>query len=647
MCGIAGFIALSRGAFEAAETILMGQLDRINHRGPNSHGTWFDERLGVALGHRRLAIVDLSSAGHQPMLSPSGRYVITYNGEIYNHLEIRSSLTQQGRAPIWRGHSDTETLIAAFEAWGIEATLSRCVGMFAFALFDRQEGRLHLGRDRFGEKPLYYGTVGQGKTRRFVFASELSAIAAMPGFNASLSIASVGTLLQFGYIGAPETIYEEIQHLPPASLLELDTADGSIAVRTYWDPIAAALEARQHPFKGGDTEAIDALEAVLGRAVEDQMVADVPLGAFLSGGIDSTTIVAMMARRSTKKVKTFTIGFHDAAHNEAPFAREVARHLGTEHTEHYLSDREALDIIPQLPKIYSEPFGDSSQLPTYLVAKLARQHVTVSLSGDAGDELFAGYNRYMFANSAWRRLQRVPGPIRRGAAGILAFASHATLEKLGKGYHALASKKAGISNFPDKAAKAIRVLGARHAGEVYHGAVSFWHPSPMTGYDRRHKATEMLDGLDAIESMMLMDTINYLPGDILHKVDRACMGVSLEGRIPFLDHRVYEFAWSLPMNYKIRDGQSKWLLRRMLDRYVPKSLMERPKMGFALPLAGWLRGPLRPWAEALLSEQSLQEVPGLDVARVLNAWRIHLGGQRNMTEQLWPLLSLQAWRQAR
>lgn len=647
MCGIAGFIALHRGAFESAEAVLMGQLDRIIHRGPNSHGTWLDQDSGVALGHRRLAIVDLSSAGHQPMHSPSGRYVITYNGEIYNHLDIRKALTRQGRAPIWRGHSDTETLIAAFEAWGIEATLARCVGMFAFALFDRKEGRMHLGRDRFGEKPLYYGTVGQGETHRFVFASELSSIAGMPGFNAALSLASVGTLLQFGYIGAPETIYEGIRHLPPASLLELDPADGSIDIRTYWDPIAAALEARQHPFKGDDTEAIDALEAVLGRAVEDQMVADVPLGAFLSGGIDSTTIVAMMTRRSTKKVKTFTIGFHDAAHNEAPFAREVARHLGTDHTEHYLSDREALDIIPQLPRIYSEPFGDSSQLPTYLVAKLARQHVTVSLSGDAGDELFAGYNRYMFANSAWRKLQRVPGPLRRGLAEILASASYATLEKFGKGYHAIAGSKAGISNFPDKAAKAIRVMGARHAGDLYHGAVSFWHPSPMAGDNRRHNTNAMRDGLSPIESMMLMDTINYLPGDILHKVDRACMGVSLEGRIPFLDHRVYEFAWALPMNYKIRDGQSKWLLRRLLDRHVPRSLMERPKMGFALPLAAWLRGPLRPWAEELLSEKSLQEVPGLDATRVLMAWRMHLEGRRNMTEQLWPLLSLQAWRQTR
>ncbi|PND37780.1 asparagine synthase (glutamine-hydrolyzing) [Paucibacter aquatile] len=647
MCGIAGFTALNRDSFESAEAILLGQLDRIARRGPDSQGAWFDRHLGVALGHRRLAIVELSSAGHQPMISPGERYVITYNGEIYNHHEIRESLTQQNRAPVWRGHSDTETLIAAIEAWGIQAALSRCVGMFSFALLDRQEGRLYLARDRFGEKPLYYGISGQGKNHRFVFASELSAITTVPGFNTSLNPVAIGGLLQFGYIGAPETIYEKVHQLSPASLLELDLASGAMTVRSYWDPIAAALQARQNPFKGNDTDAIDALDAVLGRAIEDQMVADVPLGAFLSGGIDSTTVVAMMARRSPKRVRTFTIGFHEAAHNEAPFAREVARHLGTEHTEHYLSDQEALDIIPKLPEIYSEPFGDSSQIPTYLVAKLARQHVAVSLSGDAGDELFAGYNRYMFANSTWRKLQRIPGPLRRGAAQILACASHTTLENLGKGYHAIASNRAGISNFPDKATKAIRVLGARHAEDLYHGAVSFWHPSPMIGYDRQHQAIQMRHGLGAVESMMLMDTVNYLPGDILHKVDRACMGVSLEGRIPFLDHRVYEFAWSLPMNYKIRDGQSKWLLRRLLDRHVPRSLMERPKMGFALPLAAWLRGPLRPWAEHLLSEHSLREVPGLDGARVISAWRIHLEGRRNMTEQLWPILSLQAWRQAR
>ncbi len=650
MCGIAGFVALQRDAFEQASDLLDRQLGCILHRGPDSHGTWLDAGTGVALGHRRLAIVDVSMAGHQPMASPSGRYVISYNGEIYNQNELREALERQGHAPSWRGHSDTETLVAAFDAWGIDTTLSRCVGMFAFAVFDRQDAKLHLGRDRFGEKPLYYGVVGKGRERRFAFASELSALTVLPGFDGTLSPQAIASLLQFGYIGAPDSIYTGIHHLPPASLLELNLADGQHKVRSYWDRVAVALDMRERPFQGSDDDALNALESVLGRAIESQMVADVPLGAFLSGGIDSTTVVALMARRSAAKVKTFTIGFHEASHDEAPFARRVAAHLGTDHTEHYLSDREALDVIPQLPRIYSEPFGDSSQLPTYLVAKLARQHVTVSLSGDAGDELFAGYNRYMFANSAWHRLQRFPAPLRRGASRLMARASHDALDKIGRAYQAVVGPNRSISNFPDKAAKAIRVMGAEGVDDLYHGAVSFWHPNPMSSGLQRHSlATPGHDysRLSPIESMMLLDTVNYLPGDILHKVDRACMAVSLEGRIPFLDHRVYEFAWSLPMKYKVRDGQSKWLLRRLLNRHVPAEIMQRPKMGFALPLAGWLRGPLRAWAEELLANDALQDLPGLDATRVREAWQIHCSGRQNLTEQLWPLLSLQAWRQAK
>lgn len=647
MCGIAGFVALHRDAFHEAAHLVGRQLQCITRRGPDSDGMWLDAATGVALGHRRLAIVDLSSAGHQPMHAPGGRYVITYNGEIYNHSALRAALEAEGKAPAWRGHSDTETLIAAFEAWGLEATLQRCVGMFAFAVLDRTDGRLHLGRDRFGEKPLYYGHVGTGTARRFGFGSELTTLSVLPGFHGVLDPGAVGALLQFGYIGAPATIFQGLHQLPPGCLLSLAPDSGEVVIRQFWDPVHAAMTARSTPFNGSDDEATNALEAVLGRAVDDQMVADVPLGAFLSGGIDSTTIVALMARRANSKVKTFTIGFHDKAYDEAPFARQVARHLGTDHTEHYLSDRETLDLIPELPTIYSEPFGDSSQLPTLLVARLARRHVTVSLSGDAGDELFAGYNRYMFAERAWGKLQRLPAPLRRHAAKLLGAVPRGVFDRLGQGYNALAGRE-GINNFADKAEKVVRVMGAAGVDDLHLAAVSHWQPAPVARPVQQPALGALTGsrGLSPIESMMLRDTLTYLPGDILHKVDRACMGVSLEGRIPFLDHRVYEFAWSLPMQFKVRDGKSKWLVRRLLARHLPSALIERPKMGFAMPLPTWLRGPLRSWAEELLSVQALDGVPGLDVARVRAAWDTHCSGQRNMTEQLWPLLSLQAWRRA-
>ena len=645
MCGIAGFAAVRSEAFAHASQLVEEQLKFIERRGPDSHGVWLDPEHGIALGHRRLAIVDLSAAGHQPMHSPNGRYVITYNGEIYNHLELRAELESQGSAPVWKGHSDTETLIAGFEAWGIERTLSRCVGMFAFALYDRHQRKLHLGRDRFGEKPLYYGFVGEGAARRFAFGSDIRVITSLPGFNAPLNMDAVGSLLGFGYIGAPSTIHAGVFHLPPASLLTFRSAEAGVVLSSYWDATQAACDAARHRFSGSEEDAVDALEAVLGQAVRGQMLADVPLGAFLSGGIDSTAVVAMMTRASAAQVKTFTIGFREASFNEAIYAKQVAEHLGTCHTEHYLSHQDALAIIPQLPNFYSEPFGDSSEIATILVATLARKHVKVSLSGDAGDELFGGYNRYLFADRTWGSLQNIPLPLRKGVARALSGLSRESLERLGGVYHALAGKHGQVNNFADKATKAIRVLDSKSIGDVYHGAVSFWDPSLLGQGSQRHQMPVGRDsaGLSPIELMMLMDTHNYLPGDILHKVDRACMGVSLEGRVPFLDHRVFEFAWSLPLSYKVRDGQGKRVLRKMLERYLPKHLMDRPKMGFALPLAGWLRGPLRPWAEELVSTASLSSIPGLQVQRVRSAWELHCSGQRNMTEQLWPLLMLQAW----
>lgn len=650
MCGIVGFVALHRGAFESAPELLGRQLRHIETRGPDSVGTWLSERDGVAFGHRRLAIVDLSSAGHQPMLSSNGRFVIVFNGEIYNHLELRAELEREDAAPTWLGHSDTETLIAAINAWGVRVAVERSVGMFAFAVFDQLTRTLTLGRDRFGEKPLYFAEVGHGSTRRFAFGSDLKAISDLPGFSADTDHAAVSSLLQFGYIPAPQTVYQSVFKAEPGTLLTLDTESGKSHIERYWSPVETATSARQTQFSGSDEDAINALEAVLCRAVDGQMVADVPLGAFLSGGVDSTMIVALMTRRSASKVKTFTIGFEESSFNEAKHARQTARHFGTEHTEYYLSDREALEIIPKMPSLYTEPFGDASQIPTFLVAQLARRHVTVSLSGDAGDEVFGGYNRYLFAHRAWNKLQRVPSPVRAGLSRLFSGVSQDTLERIGTLYASAVDQRGQVNNFADKAGKAIRVLNSRSASDLYRRTVSLWHPPVMDGYSGHLALDVPIDepGVNAvIDSMMLFDTINYLPGDILNKVDRACMGNSLEGRIPFLDHRVYEFAWSLPMRHKIRNGETKWLLRKLLDRYIPRPMMERPKMGFALPLAGWLRGPLRDWAENLLAESHLKTIEHLDIQRVRAAWLMHLSGKRNLHEQLWPLLMYQAWRYGR
>lgn len=643
VCGITGY--LGRFGDGASNVELIRRMtDTLVRRGPDDAGHWVNAGIGVGLGHRRLSIVDLSPAGHQPMFSARGRYVIAYNGEIYNHMALRKAL-DAGGALVWRGHSDTETLLAGFEAWGIESTLKRCIGMFAFAVWDMQTRTLTLGRDRMGEKPLYYGWQGSGHERVFLFGSELKALKAHPAFAADIDRGALCLLLRHNYIPVPYSIYEGIAKLEPGSLLSVSLAQPDPKVWKYWDTVRVARAGVASPFAGTADEAVTALEVLAKDAVRQQMVADVPLGAFLSGGIDSSTVVALMQSESSRPVKTFTIGFNEEGYNEAVHAKAVAQHLGTDHTELYVTPAQAMEVIPRLPALYCEPFADSSQIPTFLVSQLARQHVTVSLSGDAGDELFCGYNRYQLTEQLWRKMARVPAPLRALAAKCITTLSPATWDGLTDVI--LGSER--YAALGDKLHKGADVLASTTADELYLGMVSHLRnpaewviggqepPTLLTGL--RPELTE----LGAVERMMALDAISYLPDDILVKVDRAGMGGSLESRVPFLDHRLLEFAWSLPLDYKLRDGQTKWPLRQVLYRHVPRELIDRPKMGFGVPLHEWLRGPLRGWAEELLGEARLQREGYFRPAVVRKFWAEHLNGQRNWMAQLWNVLMFQAW----
>lgn len=643
MCGIAG-ILLASDAADAKPLRAIGQMTTaLRHRGPDGDGFWIDRETGIAFGHRRLAIVDLSEAGRQPMHSASGRYVITFNGEIYNFRDLRRDLESAGHS--FRSTSDTEVMLCAIETWGLDAALRRFAGMFAFGLWDLQTRTLHLVRDRMGKKPLYVGLTREA----LIFASELKAINRFPGFCAELDVSAVAAMLSRGWVPDDNCIWQGAFKLPPGSIMSVTAADlanarsaGSLAhrIRHWWSLAEVAWKGQREPTVGSDEELTAELDRLLRLAVRERMVADVPLGAFLSGGIDSSTVVALMQAQSMKPVRTFTVAFSEGGFDEAPHAAAVAQLLGTDHTEFHLSAAVARDVIPELPRIWDEPFADESQIPTLLVSRLARQHVTVALSGDGGDECFAGYSRHFLATRLRRQLE-LPSPLRRmfaAGAGLLARASlHDLVGSLplsAKVRHALRS---------DRLNRLAHLLEAENEDDLLQRLTGpsteklACHQPPPPNPD-----TPQLDGL--LSRLLFDDMTGYLPGDILVKLDRASMANSLEGRCPILDHRVVEFSWRLPTNAKVRNGRGKWILHQLLGRYVPQRLIDRPKQGFDVPIGAWLKGPLRVWASDLFAGIRLSGDGILDSAKIDACWRDHIDGRQDRARDLWPVLMFQAWR---
>jgi asparagine synthase (glutamine-hydrolysing) len=644
MCGIAGFWNVGNRASDP-EGDLIGMTDAIIHRGPDASGHTFDADHGVGLGHRRLSILDLSPEGSQPMVSASGRYSIVFNGEIYNFKKLRQELESTGCS--FRGHSDTEVMLACFEAWGIKESVGKFNGMFALALWDRTKRILHLVRDRVGIKPLYYGWVGT----LFVFGSDLRSMVSLPGFGNDIDRGAVSLFLRHSYVPTPHSIYQNIRKLPPGCLLEVCDPKplqwpGPV---TYWRARDAVLAGGDTPFTGSADESVTELESLLRDSVALRMVSDVPLGAFLSGGVDSSTVVALMQNLSKSATQTFSIGFEEDEFNEAHYAKDVAQHLGTDHTELYVTSRDLMDVIPDLPGMYSEPFSDSSQIPTFLVSKLARQHVTVSLSGDGGDELFSGYNRYQLASSMWNKIPHRPLWLTSLLASGLTSVSVPSWDRILNAARPIMPKRLHATSPGYKLHKLAGVLSAGNFATLYMNLVSHWN-DPASVVIGGFEPLTSLTGLDGeppcegnTERMMYWDLITYLHDDILTKVDRASMAVSLEVRVPLLDHRVVEFAWRLPQEYKMRAGISKWPLRQVLYKYVPPSLLDRPKKGFGVPLAAWLRGPLREWAESLLDRSRLENDGIFYPDQIRRYWEEHLSGKRQWQYYLWDVLMFQAW----
>lgn len=637
MCGIVGFISASRARVDAPLVTVTAMTDALRHRGPDDCGYWLDDTDGgVALGHRRLSILDLSQAGHQPMVSSSGRYVIVYNGEIYNHAQMRQALEAGGHRPNWRGHSDTETLLAGIEAWGIAKAFTDSTGMFAAAIWDRKSRTLSLVRDRMGEKPLYYGW----SNGHFLFASELKAFRTFPGFAPPIDHDALGLYLAFGYVGAPRTIYRGIYKLLPGAILTLPAQNGpapgldATTIKRYWS-LRQAMEAPT--FTGNLNDAADELERRLSTAIGLQKLADVPLGCFLSGGIDSSTVAALMQAQSSQPIKTFAIGFNEAAFNEAPHAANVARHLGTDHSEMIVTATDALDLVPRLPHMWDEPFADSSQMPTALVAALARQKVTVCLSGDGGDELFGGYNHYRLSES----LERIPA--KTLVAATLRVAPLGTVGQL-----CAAAPVTALNQITERRLRNVeQVLSADDRISRYLMLMARWKTPSTFVREANISPTDATDfrpplGTDDLNSISSIDAMTYLPDDILVKVDRAAMATSLETRVPLLDHSLVEFAFSLPEDLKVHNGEAKAPLRQVLARHVPKILTDRPKKGFGVPIDEWLRGPLREWGEELIAPAMLDR-SGLNREPVAKLWAQHQAGMPYLQDRLWAILMYQAW----
>jgi asparagine synthase (glutamine-hydrolysing) len=644
MCGIAGFWDRRSRVESDLRAPIEKMTVAIAHRGPDDSGVFVDEAAGVALGSRRLAIIDLSDAGHQPMATSDGRFVIAYNGEIYNFGDLRRELASRGVR--FRGSSDTEVLLTGIQVWGLKATLQRCNGMFALAVWDRSERRLQLARDRFGEKPLYYGWCGGA----FLFGSELKALAGHPAFNPEIDRDALALYFRHNCVPAPYTIYREFSQLYQGSIFTLDatsTPGEMPAPEKYWALSEVAESgARSRSVSGAET--VDELEEVLSEAVRIRMHADVPLGAFLSGGIDSSIVVALMQANRRDKVRSFTIAFEDSAYDESPDARRVADHLGTEHVELVVTDKDALEVIPKLPQLYDEPFADSSQIPTALLARLARQHVTVALSGDGGDEMFGGYNRYAWAESFWGRIAAVPRPVRHLAGAALDMVPPKWWDRAFERADPLLPKSLRVRTPGTKIQKVARVLDASDLLETYRRLSSHIADPSRLVLGSNEPATLITSPsewpkLDEVELMLYLDSMTYLPDDILTKVDRATMGASLENRVPFLDPNVAELAWRLPFDVKVKNGTGKWLLRQLLYRYVPPEIVDRPKMGFGIPLGAWLRGPLRAWAEDLLSEDRLRREGYLSPEPIRRMWIEHLSGRADRQYELWDVLMFQAW----
>jgi asparagine synthase (glutamine-hydrolysing) len=645
MCGITGFWSPSLSASSRREAVRAMTL-RLAHRGPDADGHWVPADKPIALGHRRLSILDLSATGAQPMWSASGRYIISFNGEIYNFRELRDRLHANGAT--FRGTSDTEVLLAGFEEWGVVATLREATGMFALALWDVRDQELFLARDRVGEKPLYYGTCQDS----LVFGSELKALRPHPHWSGTIERGAVALLMRYGYVPAPHSIYQQIGKVMPGTVVRFRPRDGLVpTVTPYWSALSVGRAGVARPTQKSDRELVDELDTLLRRAVADQMVADVPLGAFLSGGIDSTTVVALMQAQGKGPVRTFSIGFFDPKFEEARHARAVAAHLRTIHTEHYLSAEESMRVIDRLPSMYDEPFADWSQIPTYLVSTLARDAVTVALTGDGGDELFGGYDRYVGLDKIWRRLRMVPRHARLAMARRIDRVDRLDARRwnpsLWKRDESAGTRRG--HQVVVKARKLARLLRCEWREDLYLELLSSWTDTSRLVPGASELPTALTDISNLLpaatfaQQMMHLDLMFYLPDDVLVKVDRAAMAVSLETRTPFLDHRVVEFAAAVPLHLKLRNKQSKWILRQLLDRYVPREFVERPKMGFGVPLHDWLRGPLRDWAEAKLDPERLARHDMFDPIEIRHVWEEHLRGYSNNTATLWPVLMFDSW----